>query len=43
MQGMQGEHLSNDQSDIYIDYGEFGNVSLGIKKDFWDEFDLCII
>ena len=31
---MQGEHFSNDQSDIYIDYGEFGNVSLGIKKDF---------
>ncbi|KAL6347547.1 hypothetical protein AAG906_026072 [Vitis piasezkii] len=25
--GMRGEHLSNDQSDIYIDYGEFGNIA----------------
>ncbi|RVW33253.1 hypothetical protein CK203_105673 [Vitis vinifera] len=27
MQGMQGEHFSNDQSDIYIDYGELGNIT----------------
>ncbi|RVX07463.1 Protein FAR1-related sequence 5 [Vitis vinifera] len=25
--GMREEHLSNDQSDIYINYGEFGNIT----------------
>ena len=32
MQGMQGDHLSNDRSDMYIDYVELGNVSSRIKK-----------
>ena len=36
MQGMRGEHLSNDRSDMYIDYVELGNVSSGIKKKTFD-------
>ena len=34
MQGMRGEHLSNDRSDVYIDYGELGNKSSTLKNTF---------
>ena len=34
MQGMGGENLWNDPSDMYIDFGVLGNVSSGIKT-FW--------
>ena len=34
MQGMLGEHLSNDRSDMYLDFGVLSNVSSGIKNTF---------
>ena len=34
MQGMRGEHLSNDRSDMYLDFGVLSNVSSGIKNTF---------
>ena len=34
MQEMGGEHLSNDRSEIYIDFGVLGNVSSRIKNTF---------
>ena len=34
MQGMLGEHLSNDRSDMYLDFGVLSNVSSRIKNTF---------
>ena len=43
MQGMGGENLWNDPSDMYIDFGVLGNVSSGIENILDMNFNYALL